>query len=69
MDGVGAAASVVTLIKISLKIVSLCAEYYSHVKNIEKNIDRIHLKVRISFDYHVEVQAFSSNFPSPDFGP
>ena len=33
MDGVSAAASVVALVETSLKVVSLCVEYYSHVKN------------------------------------
>ena len=33
IDSVSAAASVVALVETSLKVVSLCAEYYSHVKN------------------------------------
>lgn len=46
MDGVSAAASVVALVETSLKVVSLCAEYYSHVKNAKKNADRLCLEVR-----------------------
>ena len=45
MDGVSAAASVVALVEISAKVVSLCAEYYSHVKNAKKDIDRFRLEV------------------------
>ena len=46
MDGVSAAASVVALVKTSLKIISLYAEYYSYVKNIKKDIDRLCLEVK-----------------------
>ena len=46
MDGVSAAASVVALVETSLKVVSLCAEYYSHVKNAKKDADRLCLEVR-----------------------
>ena len=46
MNDVSVAASVVALVKTSLKIVSLCAKYYSHVKNVKKDIDRLCLKVR-----------------------
>ena len=41
MDSVSAAASVVALVETSLKVVSLCAEYYSHVKNAKKDADRL----------------------------
>lgn len=47
MDGVSAAASVVALVEISLQVVSLCAEYYSHVKNVKKDIDRLCLEVKV----------------------
>lgn len=47
MDGVSAAASVVALVETSLKVVSLCAEYYSHVKNAKKDADRLCLEVRV----------------------
>ena len=46
MDGVSAAASVVALVETSLKVVSLCAEYYSHVKNAKKDADQLCLEVR-----------------------
>ena len=46
MDGVSAAASVVALIETSLKVVSLCAEYYSHVKNTKRDVDRLYLEVK-----------------------
>ncbi len=46
MDDVSAAASVVALVETSLKVVSLCAEYYSHVKNAKKDADRLCLEVR-----------------------
>ena len=46
MDGVSATASVVALIETSLKVVSLCAECYSHVKNAKRNADRLCLEVK-----------------------
>lgn len=46
MDGVSATASVVALIETSLKIVSLCAEYYSHVKNAKQDVHRFSLEVK-----------------------
>ena len=46
MDGVSAAASVIALVETSLKVVSLCAEYYSHVKNAKKDVDRLCLEVK-----------------------
>ena len=46
MDGVSAAASVVALVETSWKVVSLCAEYYSHVKNAKKDVDRLCLEVK-----------------------
>ena len=46
MDGVSAAASVVALVETSLKVVSLCVEYCSHVKNAKKDADRLYLEVK-----------------------
>ena len=46
MDGVSAAVSIIALIKILLKVVSLCAEYYSHVKNTKKDTNRFCLEVK-----------------------
>ena len=46
MDGVSAVASVVALVETSLKVVSLCSEYYAHVKNTKKDADRLCLEVR-----------------------
>ncbi|KAA6412604.1 MAG: vegetative incompatibility HET-E-1 [Lasallia pustulata] len=46
MDGVSAVASVVALIEISVKVASLCAEYYSYMKSAEKDIDQFHLEVK-----------------------
>lgn len=46
MDGVSAAASVVALIETSLEVVSLCAEYYSNVKNAKKDACRLCLEVK-----------------------
>ena len=45
LEGVGAAASIVALIDTSLKVLSICAEYYSHVKNAKKDVDRFSLEV------------------------
>ena len=45
MDGVSAAASVVALVEISVKVASLCAEYYSQVKSAQNDIHRFHLEV------------------------
>ena len=41
MDGVSAAASVLALVETSVKVTSLCAEYYSQVKNAKKDADRL----------------------------
>ena len=46
MDGVSATASIVALIDTSLKVVFLCAEYYSNVKNAKKDVDRFSLEVK-----------------------
>lgn len=45
MDGVSAAASVVSLIEISFKVASLCVKYYSNVKHAKEYIDRFSLEV------------------------
>ena len=45
MDGVSVVASVVALVGTSLKVASVCVEYYSHVKNVKKDADRLCLKV------------------------
>jgi len=45
MDGISTTASVVALVETSLKIVSLCAEYASNVKNAKKDIARFRLEV------------------------
>ena len=45
MDVVSSTASVVALVETSLKIVSLCAEYYSHVKNAKNEVDRFSREV------------------------
>ena len=47
MNKVNTTASVVTLIKTSLKIVSLYAEYYSHIKNTKKDAKRLCLEIRV----------------------
>jgi len=44
MDGVSAAASVVALLEVSLKVVSLCKEYYSKVKDAKDDINRFRLE-------------------------
>ena len=46
MDGVSAAASVVALVETSFKVLSLCAEYYFHVKNAKQDADRFCLEVK-----------------------
>lgn len=46
LDGVSAVASVVALFDTSLKVVFLCAEYYSHVKNARKDVDRFSVEVK-----------------------
>ncbi len=44
MDGASAAASVVALLEVSLKVVSLCKEYYSKVKDAKDDINRFRLE-------------------------
>ena len=46
MEGVSATASVVALAETSLKFVSLCAEYYSLVKNAKKDADQLCKEVK-----------------------
>ena len=46
MNNVSAIISVIALIEISLKIVSLYAKYYSYIKNIKRDIDRLYLEVK-----------------------
>ena len=46
MDGASAAASIVALIETSLKVVSLCAEYYSHVKKAKEEVHRFSLEIK-----------------------
>lgn len=46
MEVVGAAAGVLALIEASLKVSSLCAEYYSHVKNAKKEVGRFNQEVK-----------------------
>ena len=53
MDGVSAAASVVSLVETSLKVVSCCAEYYSHVKNAKKDADRLCLEINSSVFFQI----------------
>lgn len=45
LDGVSAAASVLTLIETSLKVASLYAKYYSNVKSAKKDIHWFSLEV------------------------
>lgn len=45
LEGVGAVASIVALIDTSVKVLSICAEYYSYVKNAKKDVDRFSLEV------------------------
>ena len=46
LEGVSAAANIVALINTSLKVLSICAKYYFHVKNAKKDIDRFSLEVK-----------------------
>ena len=43
-----AAASVTALIKTFLKVVSLCVEHYSQIKNAKTNTDRLCVQVEAS---------------------
>lgn len=45
MDGVSAAASIIALVEMSVKVLSLTAEYSAQVKNAKKDIDRFHLEL------------------------
>ncbi|MCJ1423271.1 hypothetical protein MMC29_001153 [Sticta canariensis] len=48
MDGISAAASIIALVEMSVKVLSLTAEYSAQVKSAKKDIDR----------FHVELEAF-----------
>ncbi|KAK4220684.1 hypothetical protein QBC38DRAFT_493706 [Podospora fimiseda] len=41
MDGLGAAASVIAVIELTAKLISLCLEYSSAVKNARSDIERL----------------------------
>ena len=45
MDGLSAAASVIAVIDLSAKIISLCLQYSNAVKNSRKDIERLQKKV------------------------
>ena len=45
MDGVSGAASVIAIIDISVKIISLCFQYSAAVKDAKKDIERLQKKV------------------------
>lgn len=45
MDGVSAAASILALVEMSVKVLSLTAEYSVQVKSAKKDIDRFHLEL------------------------
>lgn len=46
MDGLSAAASILTVIEISAKVSSLCFQYSVTVKNAKKDIERLQQKVK-----------------------
>ncbi|RYP44516.1 hypothetical protein DL768_009011 [Monosporascus sp. mg162] len=41
MEGVGAAASVITVMELSAKVASLCLQYYSAAENAKSDIERL----------------------------
>lgn len=45
MDGLSAAASVIAVIDVSAKIISLCLQYSTAVKNSRKYVERLQKKV------------------------
>ena len=45
MDGVSAAASIITLVEISVKVLSLTVEYSTQVKNAQEDIARFRLEL------------------------
>lgn len=45
MDGVSGAASIIAVIDVSAKIISLCFQYSTAVKNARKDIERLQKKV------------------------
>lgn len=45
MDGISAAASIIALVEMSVKVLSLTAEYSAQVKSAKKDIDRFHLEL------------------------
>lgn len=46
MEGLGAAASAIAVVELAAKVVSLCAEYSSAVKNASHDIQRLRERVR-----------------------
>jgi len=46
MAGIGEAANVIAVIQISGKILSFCSEYYSKVKSVRKDIERLQGEVK-----------------------
>ena len=61
MDGVSAVASVVTLVEVSLNVLSLCAEYYSNVKDAKNDIDRFCLEIETFIDILQRLQSLARN--------
>jgi hypothetical protein len=45
MDGVSSGASVIAVIEVSVKVIALCSQYISAVRNAKKDIERIEKKV------------------------
>ena len=45
MDGLSGAASIIAVIDVSAKIISLCSQYSIAVRNLRKDIDRLQKKV------------------------
>lgn len=66
MDGVSAAASVLALIEISLKVVSVCADYYSNVQNAKNDIDRVRLEIEAFLDVLRSLHKLAQNPKNAD---
>ena len=56
MDGLSGAASIIAVIDVSAKIISLCSKYSAAVRNSRKDIDRLQKKVTSIKDVFGQVE-------------
>lgn len=61
MDGVSATANLLTLLEVSLKVVSLCTEYYSKVKEAKDDVNRFLLEFKTFIEILQNLRRLAEN--------